>query len=87
MNRELIDEIEKEMLALDERAYNYKLLSKCKHEIERLHNQNTELRELVKYWVTHIKPNGDLGITICKINGVDVATNWIPKARKYLSEG
>ena len=38
------------------------------------------LRELVEYWVTHIKPNGDLGITICKINGADVATNWIPKA-------
>ena len=34
MNRELIDEIEKEMLALDERAYNYKLLSKCKQALE-----------------------------------------------------
>ena len=34
MKRELIDEIEKEMLALDERAYNYKLLSKCKQALE-----------------------------------------------------
>ena len=84
MNRELIERINN---CNDGVVFPSKILADCKAEIERLHNQNTELRELVKYWVTHIKPNGDLGITICKINGVDVATNWIPKARKYLSEG
>ena len=81
MNNELIKRINYELRVGDSSSEKLEqILRDCRAEIERLHNQNTELRELVEYWVTHIKANGDLGITFCKINGVDVATNWMPKA-------